>query len=109
VLGQSLLEQATPDLADRVAGAEPATLWAEVLGQLRLRLRLRSIGRTSKPGPRQDSRESNLPAEPTPSAASAVAEDRRSAVWSLRGAIPCLVGPYLSGRQPLRTSGQFRL
>jgi ribonucleotide reductase beta subunit family protein with ferritin-like domain len=44
-LGDSLLEAAAPDVLDdfaRAYGAEPATLWAEVLHQLRLRLR--SIG-----------------------------------------------------------------
>jgi ribonucleotide reductase beta subunit family protein with ferritin-like domain len=44
-LGQSLLEQAAPGLRDdfvRAYGADPATLWAGVLHQLRLRLR--SIG-----------------------------------------------------------------
>jgi hypothetical protein len=44
-LGDSLLEDAAPDVLDDFAGAygaEPATLWAEVLRQLRLRLR--SIG-----------------------------------------------------------------
>jgi hypothetical protein len=44
-LGDSLLEHAAPGLLDDFAGAygvEPATLWAEVLHQLRLRLR--SIG-----------------------------------------------------------------
>jgi ribonucleotide reductase beta subunit family protein with ferritin-like domain len=44
-LGQSLLQDAAPGLADDFVGAygaEPATLWAEVLRQLRLRLR--SIG-----------------------------------------------------------------
>jgi hypothetical protein len=44
-LGDSLLEQAAPGLLDDFVGAygaEPATLWAEVLHQLRLRLR--SIG-----------------------------------------------------------------
>jgi hypothetical protein len=43
-LGNSLLESA-PGLVDRFVaayGADPATLWAEVLRQLRLRLR--SIG-----------------------------------------------------------------
>lgn len=44
-LGDSLLEHAAPGLLDDFVGAygaEPATLWAEVLHQLRLRLR--SIG-----------------------------------------------------------------
>jgi hypothetical protein len=44
-LGDSLLEHAAPGLLDDFAGAygvEPATLWAEVLHQLHLRLR--SIG-----------------------------------------------------------------
>jgi ribonucleotide reductase beta subunit family protein with ferritin-like domain len=44
-LGDSLLEHAAPDLLDDFVGAygaEPATLWAEVLRQLHLRLR--SIG-----------------------------------------------------------------
>lgn len=44
-LGNGLLEHAAPSLLDDFAGAygaEPATLWAEVLHQLRLRLR--SIG-----------------------------------------------------------------
>jgi ribonucleotide reductase beta subunit family protein with ferritin-like domain len=44
-LGQSLLQHAAPAVADDFAGAygaEPATLWAEVLHQLSLRLR--SIG-----------------------------------------------------------------
>jgi len=44
-LGQSMLENASPDLADDFVdayGAAPATLWAEVLRQLHLRLR--SIG-----------------------------------------------------------------
>ena len=44
-LGDSLLEDAAPGLLDdfaRAFGAEPATLWAELLHQLRLRLR--SIG-----------------------------------------------------------------
>ncbi len=44
-LGEGLLESAAPDLVDNFArayGAEPATLWAEVLRQLSLRLR--SIG-----------------------------------------------------------------
>ena len=44
-LGESLLEHAAPDVLDDFAGAygaEPATLWNEVLRQLRLRLR--SIG-----------------------------------------------------------------
>jgi hypothetical protein len=44
-LGDSLLENAAPNLLDdfaRAYGAEPATLWAEVLHQLHLRLR--SIG-----------------------------------------------------------------
>ena len=44
-LGHSLLEHAAPDLVDRFVGAygaDPVTLWAEVLRQLRLRLR--SIG-----------------------------------------------------------------
>ena len=44
-LGDGLLENAAAGLADRFVGAygaEPATLWAEVLRQLRLRLR--SIG-----------------------------------------------------------------
>src|SRR6266508_5361760 len=44
-LGDSLLEHAAPGLLDDFAGAygaEPSALWAEVLHQLRLRLR--SIG-----------------------------------------------------------------
>jgi hypothetical protein len=44
-LGQTLLENAAPGLADDFVGAygaEPAALWAEVLRQLRLRLH--SIG-----------------------------------------------------------------
>ena len=44
-LGHDLAEHATPDVVDRFVdayGAEPATLWAEVLHQLHLRLR--SIG-----------------------------------------------------------------
>jgi hypothetical protein len=44
-LGDSLLEETAPGVLDDFAGAygaEPATLWAEVLHQLRLRLR--SIG-----------------------------------------------------------------
>src|SRR5215212_6794535 len=44
-LGNDLLEQADPGVLDdfaRAYGAEPATLWAEVLHQLRLRLR--SVG-----------------------------------------------------------------
>jgi hypothetical protein len=44
-LGDSLLEHVAPGLLDDFGGAygaEPATLWAEVLHQLRLRLR--SVG-----------------------------------------------------------------
>jgi len=44
-LGHNLVEHATPDVVDRFVGAygaAPATLWAEVLRQLHLRLR--SIG-----------------------------------------------------------------
>jgi ribonucleotide reductase beta subunit family protein with ferritin-like domain len=52
-LGNSLLEQAAPDVLDDFAGAygaEPAMLWAEVLDQLGLRLRsigLSHVGRGS--------------------------------------------------------------
>ena len=44
-LGHNLVEHATPDVVDKFVdayGAKPATLWAEVLQQLHLRLR--SIG-----------------------------------------------------------------
>jgi ribonucleotide reductase beta subunit family protein with ferritin-like domain len=57
-LGNGLLEQAAPDVLDDFAGAygaEPATLWAEVLDQLRLRLR--SIGLS------HDGRGSNVPVQ----------------------------------------------
>ena len=58
-LGQSLLQNAAADVADDFAGAygaEPATLWAEVLRQLRLRLRsigLSDLSGESRPVPRR--------------------------------------------------------
>ena len=58
-LGQSLLEDTAPDVAARFAGAygaDPVTLWAEVLRQLSLRLRsigVSDVSGESRPGLRR--------------------------------------------------------
>ena len=55
-LGDSLLENAAPGVADDFVGAygaEPATLWAEVLRQLGLRLGRSASGDAGRDSPRR--------------------------------------------------------